>query len=74
VIAPRLTRAKTPLHEAGMRLSGAKRFGTPEQVAEAEREVAALWLERYVQEAIAKGVDRATRHRLAKWLIAGSVQ
>ncbi len=57
-----------------MHLSGVKRFGTPQQVADAERELAALWLEKYVHEAIAKGVDRPTRHRLAKTLIAGAVQ
>ncbi len=66
--------AASPLHAAGMRLTGLKRFGTPEQIAQAEADLAALWLERYVDEAIAKGVDRPTRQRLAMTLVAGSVQ
>lgn len=67
-------RKVTALHAAGMHLSGMKQFGTPEQVAEAEHALAALWLERHIEEAIAKGVDAPTRRRLAKTLIAGGAQ
>ncbi len=54
-----------------MRLSGLKQFGTPEQVAQAEAELAALWLDRYIDRALAAGVDRATRQRLAMKLVTG---
>ncbi len=74
MIAPRLSTAKSPIHAAGMHLSGMKRFGTPEQVAQAEQAVAVLWLELYIERAIAKGVDRPTRQRLAKMLIGGGPQ
>ncbi len=57
-----------------MHLAGVKRMGTPEQIAKAEHAVAALWLKRHIEEAIAKGVDRPTRQRLAKMLIAGGPQ
>lgn len=65
--------AKT-LHAAGMHLAGVKRFGTPEQIAQAERDLATVYLERYVENAIAKGVDGATRRQIAKTLIAGGAQ
>ena len=68
------SRAKSPLHAAGMHLSGVKRFGTAEQIAQAERDLAAAYLERYIERAIAVGVDRLTRQRLAKTLIAGGPQ
>ena len=64
----------SPLHAAGMRLSGLKRFGTPEQIAQAEADVAALRLERYIDEALAKGVDRPTRQRLAMALVTGGAE
>ena len=66
--------AASPLHKAGMRLTGLKRFGTPEQIAQAEADLAALWLERYIDEAIAKGVDRPTRQRLAMALVTGGAE
>ena len=69
-----LSKAKTPLHAAGMRLAGVKRFGTPQQIKYAEHAVAALWLERHIEQAIAKGVDVSARRRLAKMLIAGGAQ
>ncbi len=69
-----MSKAKSPLHAAGMHLAGVKRLGTPEQIAHAEHAVAALWLERHIEEAIAKGVDGPTRRRLAKMLIAGGAQ
>ena len=64
-------KAKSPLHAAGMHLAGVKRMGTPGQIKHAEHAVAALWLERHIEEAIAKGIDSPTRRRLAKMLIAG---
>lgn len=64
-------KARTALAAAGMRLSGLKQFGTPEQIAEAERELATAYLERDIERANAVGVDRLTRQRLAKVLIAG---
>lgn len=72
--APRLSTAASPLHAAGMRLSGMKLNGTPEQIAEAERDLAVAYLERDIARANAVGVDRLTRARLAKNLIAGSPQ
>ncbi len=39
------SKAKTPLHAAGMHLAGVKRLGTPEQIKQAEHAVAALWLD-----------------------------
>jgi hypothetical protein len=62
------------VHAAGMRLSGAMRMGTPEQVAQAKRDLAVAYLERDIARANAVGVDRPTRHRLAKTLIAGAPQ
>jgi hypothetical protein len=64
-----MTTATSPLRAAGMRLGGLKRTGTPEQIREAEHVVATLWLERYIDEAIAAEVDAATRKKLAKKLI-----
>lgn len=69
-----MSKAKSSLHAAGMRLGGLKRTGTPEQIAEAEHAVAALWLERHIDEAIAKGLDTPIRRELAQRLIAGGVQ
>jgi hypothetical protein len=69
-----MSTAKSPLHAAGMHLAGVKRMGTAEQIARAEHTVAALWLERHIEEGIAKGLDRPTRQRLAKMLIAGGAQ
>lgn len=57
-----------------MRLSGMQRLGTPEQIAQAERDLAVAYLERYVENAIAKGVDGAARRQIAKTLIAGGAQ
>lgn len=71
---PRLSKAASPLHAAGMRLSGMKLSGTPEQIAEAERDLAVLYLERDIERANAVGVDRLTRQCLAKTLIAGGPQ
>ena len=68
-----MSKAKSPLHVAGMHLAGVRRMGTPEQIKKAEHAVAALWLERHIEEAIAKGVDDVTRRRLAKMLIVGGM-
>ena len=57
-----------------MHLSGVKLNGTAEQVAQAEADLATAYLERYVDNAIDKNVDAATRRRLAKKLIAGVAQ
>lgn len=62
------------MHAAGMRLSGMKQFGTPEQVQQAERDLATAYLERDIERANAVGVDRPTRQRLAKALLAGGFQ
>jgi hypothetical protein len=67
-------KAASAVHAAGMRLSGMKQFGTPEQVRQAERDLATAYLERDIERANAVGVDRPTRQRLAKDLIAGSPQ
>jgi hypothetical protein len=66
--------ATSPVHAAGMRLSGMKQYGTPEQIAQAERDLAVAYLERDIERANAVGVDRLTRQRLAKTLIAGGPQ
>lgn len=63
-----------PVRTAGQRLSGYMRMGTPEQVRQAEVDLAAAYLDRYIDRAIADGVDTATRRRLAKKLIAGEAQ
>lgn len=62
------------VQRAGMRLSGMQRLGSPEDIAQAEADLAAAYLERYIARAIAKGVDPATRQRLAKHLVAGAPQ
>lgn len=62
------------VRRAGQKLSGMMRLGTPEQVAQAEADLATAYLERYVENAIVKNVDVATRRRLAKKLIAGGEQ
>jgi hypothetical protein len=67
-------KATSAVHAAGMRLSGMKQFGTPEQIAQAERDLATAYLERDIERANAVGVDRPTRQRLAKALIAGAFQ
>ncbi len=72
--AHQLSKAKSPLHAAGMHLAGVKRLGTPEQIAHAERDLATVYLERYVERAIATGVAGLTRRRIAKTLIAGGAQ
>ena len=59
---------------AGMRLSGMQRLGTPEQIAQAEADLASAYLERYIHNAIDKDVDAPTRRRLAKMLIAGGAK
>jgi hypothetical protein len=59
---------------AGMQLSGMQRLGTPEQLAQAEANLAEAYLERYIDRAIHDGVDAATRRKLAKKLIAGATQ
>ena len=59
------------VQRAGMRLSGMQRLGTPEQIAQAEADLAAAYLERYIDNAIDKEVDFPTRRRLAKMLVAG---
>ncbi|MCU1391089.1 MAG: hypothetical protein JWL72_4427 [Ilumatobacteraceae bacterium] len=63
-----------PVRRAGQTYSGMLRMGTAEQIAKAEAELAAAYLERYVDNAIDKNVDVATRRRLAKKLIAGGDQ
>lgn len=73
-MTPRLSRSTSAVHAAGMRLSGMKQFGTAEQIAEAERDLAVAYLERDIERANAAGVDRLTRQRLAKTLIAGGAQ
>ncbi len=65
---------RNAVQRAGMRLSGMQRLGRPEQIAQAERDLAAAYLERYIENAIAKGVDAPTRRRLAKTLIAGGAE
>ncbi len=67
-------KAKSPLHAAGMHLAGVRRMGTPEQIKNAEHALAALWLEKKIDEAIAVDLDAATRRRLAKHLVAGAPQ
>ncbi len=67
-------KAKSPLHAAGMHLAGVRRMGTPEQIKNAEHALAALWLEKKIDEAIAVDLDAATRRRLAKHLVAGTPQ
>lgn len=62
------------VQRAGMRLSGMQRLGTPEQIAQAEADLAAAYLERYIDNAIDKEVDALTRRRLAKMLTAGGAQ
>lgn len=62
------------VQRAGMRLSGYQRLGTPEQVAEAEADLAAAYLERYIDNAIDKGVDSRTRRALARKLSGGGAQ
>lgn len=69
-----MSKSTSPLQAAGMRLGGLKRTGTPEQIRDAEHAVAALWLERYIQEAVDRGLDAPTRRRLAKMLMAGGAQ
>jgi hypothetical protein len=59
------------VRRAGQTLSGMMRMGTAEQIAQAEADLATAYLERYVDNAIDKNVDAATRRRLAKKLIAG---
>lgn len=66
--------ATTAVQRAAQRMTGLKRLGTPEDVAQAEADLAEAYLERYVERAIADGVDNPTRRRLAKKLIAGSEQ
>ncbi|WP_420451566.1 hypothetical protein [Ilumatobacter sp.] len=63
--------SKSPLQTAGMRLAGLKRTGSREQIREAEHVLATLWLERYIEEAIAVDLNRASRRRLAKYLMSG---
>ena len=67
-------KAKSPLHAAGMHLAGVRRMGTPEQIEKAEHALAALWLEKKIDEAIAVDLPKATRTALAKKLIAGAAQ
>ena len=62
------------VQRAGMRLSGMQRLGTPEQIAQAEADLAAAYLERYIDNAIDKEVDEPTRRRLAKMLVAGGAR
>lgn len=66
--------ARSAVHAAGMHLSGVKRFGTPEAIQQAERDLAVAYLDRDIERANAVGVDRPTRQRLAKALIAGGPQ
>ncbi len=69
-----MSKAKSPVHAAGMHLAGVRRMGTAQQIKEAEHALATAYLERAVDEAIAAGVDAPTRRRLAKMLIAGEAQ
>lgn len=64
-----MSKTITPLHAACLRLGGLKRTGTPQQVAEAERVVATLRLERYIEEALDADVDFRTRRALARKLL-----
>jgi hypothetical protein len=66
--------ATTEVQRAAQRMTGLKRLGTPEDVAQAEADLAEAYLERYVERAIADGVDTRTRRRLAQMLIAGEAQ
>lgn len=68
-----MSKSKSPVHAAGMHLAGVRRMGTPEQIAQAEADLATAYLERYIDRAIADGVDPATRRRLARRLTAGSL-
>lgn len=69
-----MSKTITPLHAACLRLGGLKRTGTAEQVAEAERVVAALRLEKYIDEALDADVDFHTRRRLARKLSGGGAK
>lgn len=62
------------VQRAGRRLAGMMRLGTEAQIREAEADLAAAYLDRWIDNAIEKEVDANTRRRLARKLTAGSDQ